>query len=168
LMQMSHEAYQHIHLIISHELSEKMDRALITEEDARRTLAHCEATGIKLLDRSTGSLIGHLRDGALTYWVCYLPTGQADGTQVWYRLLGIYNHRAAIEEEAGQSGLLSPFDIICLKCNQPLSEQKTYFHYLGFPFSTPLPRCPQCGQVYVSQQFAGGKLCEVEETLEDK
>jgi hypothetical protein len=56
----------------------------------------------------------------------------------------------------------------CLKCDRNLEERRTLFTYLGFPISAPLPRCPVCGQVYVSEEFALGKLAEVEKTLEDK
>lgn len=59
-------------------------------------------------------------------------------------------------------------DITCLKCNEKLEERKTLFTYLGFTFSTPLPRCPVCGQVYISEGYATGKLHDVEKTLEDK
>ena len=59
-------------------------------------------------------------------------------------------------------------DMTCLKCGLRLAERKTVFTYLGFTFSSPLPRCPGCGQVYVSPEFAAGKLSEVEKTLEDK
>jgi hypothetical protein len=181
-----------IQLLISPELSEEMDRALITEEDALRTVAYCEETGVKLLDTSTGDCIGHLRDGAMTIWVRYRPAGDTDETNtsggtsalsvegsanntqtecdslVAVRLLDIYTHRASIEEGRGQIGSSAASDIICLKCSRSLTEQKTYFHYFGFPFSTPLPRCPECGQVYMPQSFAAGKLSEVETTLEDK
>jgi hypothetical protein len=178
-------------LLISPELLEDMDRVLLTKEDALRTVVYCEETGLKLLDTVSGDYLGHLRDGALTYWVRYRPQGDAeeiDGSfethkdckrpassvctrndhNTVVRLLAIYTHRASIEEGRGQSGSASMSEIICLKCDRPLTEQKTYFHYLGFPFSTPLPRCPECGQVYVPQSFAAGKLGEVETTLEDK
>ena len=58
--------------------------------------------------------------------------------------------------------------IMCLKCNKQLTEQKTLFTYLNFTFSAPLPRCPVCGQVYISEEYVSGKLNDVEATLEDK
>jgi hypothetical protein len=69
-----------------------MDRALIAPEDARRTVAFCEETGAKLVDNDTGELVGHLRHGALTYWVRYTLE---DGTAA---LADIYCHRAALCE----------------------------------------------------------------------
>jgi hypothetical protein len=59
-------------------------------------------------------------------------------------------------------------DMTCLKCGMRLVEQKTTLTYLGFTFSSPLPRCPVCGQAYLSAEFVAGKLSDVEKTLEDK
>lgn len=77
-------------LIIPSDLLDKMDRALIGEDDARRTVIHCEESGVKLLDTDTGEYVGHLKDGALTYWVRYkMELGTA-------RLVSVYCHRAVI------------------------------------------------------------------------
>jgi NAD-dependent SIR2 family protein deacetylase len=59
-------------------------------------------------------------------------------------------------------------NMTCLKCNEKLTEQKVRFTYLNFPITTTLPACPVCGQAYLSEEFAEGKLAEVEQTLEDK
>jgi len=40
--------------------------------------------------------------------------------------------------------------------------------YLGNRFVTDLPTCPTCGQVYISEDVATGKMAEVEQLLEDK
>lgn len=77
---------------IDEALSAKMNRELILEEDARRTIRFCEKSGYKLFDPGTGSFAGHFRDGMMTYWVIYRP--EANG----YRLLQIYYHRMEIEE----------------------------------------------------------------------
>jgi ssDNA-binding Zn-finger/Zn-ribbon topoisomerase 1 len=58
--------------------------------------------------------------------------------------------------------------LICLKCNVPLELRKTSFTYLGFNFKTDLPKCPVCGQVYLSEELVKGKVTEVETSLEDK
>jgi len=74
-------------------LAEKMDRSLITPEDARKVVAWCESTGIKLRDNNTGEYAGHLRCGALTYWVRYRVDGEA------YTLCNIYTHRIRLAED---------------------------------------------------------------------
>jgi hypothetical protein len=58
--------------------------------------------------------------------------------------------------------------ITCLKCNVTLTEQKVRFTYLNIPFWDTLPACPVCRQVYLSEEYAEGKLAAVEKTLEDK
>jgi hypothetical protein len=80
-------------LIIAPALSDKMDRTLITPEDAKLVIDWCEKAGVKLLDDDTGDLIGHRRIGALTYWVRYRPEAGA------YRLLSVYCHRAVLAED---------------------------------------------------------------------
>lgn len=57
---------------------------------------------------------------------------------------------------------------ICLKCNLPLEPRKVFFNYLGFQFHAEFPGCPKCGQVYISEEMARGKMAEVEISLEDK
>ena len=79
-------------LVIPPQLLEKMDRALLTEEDAQRVIASCEETGSKLLDNDTGAFVGHLRLGAVTCWVRYRTGGGA------CLLESIYSHRAVLEE----------------------------------------------------------------------
>jgi hypothetical protein len=44
----------------------------------------------------------------------------------------------------------------------------TGFSYLGHVFRTDVPRCPSCGQVFISEELAAGRMAEVETTLEDK
>lgn len=58
--------------------------------------------------------------------------------------------------------------LTCGACNIPLTEEKTHFSYLGHAFSTTLLRCPGCGQVFIPEELARGRMAEVEQTLEDK
>ncbi|UWG95693.1 hypothetical protein LPY66_12290 [Dehalobacter sp. DCM] len=67
-----------------------------------------------------------------------------------------------VKESAAENHLL------CLKCNAAMEQQKTSFTYLGFNFEASLPRCPVCGQVYISEDIVKGKIKEVETLLEDK
>ena len=58
--------------------------------------------------------------------------------------------------------------LLCLKCNLPLEIGKVGVSYLGNAFPVDLPKCPQCGQVFVQEDLALGKMAEVEKLLEDK
>lgn len=58
--------------------------------------------------------------------------------------------------------------IICGKCQLPLAKAKTKLMYQGVKFEAELLRCPKCGQVFVPEDLALGKMHELEITLEDK
>ncbi len=57
---------------------------------------------------------------------------------------------------------------LCLKCNLPLEMGKVGISYLGNAFPVDLPRCRGCGQVFIQEDLALGKMAEVEKLLEDK
>ena len=56
----------------------------------------------------------------------------------------------------------------CCKCKVELVVKKVNFEYLRNNFFADIPACPVCGQVYVSEQLAKGKMQEVERNLEEK
>mgnify|MGYP001175050982 CR=1 FL=1 len=56
----------------------------------------------------------------------------------------------------------------CRKCGKELVMKKTVFDYLERSFSEDLLRCPNCGQVLISQELADGRMADVEAMLEDK
>ena len=56
----------------------------------------------------------------------------------------------------------------CGKCGVPLVSKKTVFSYLGRTFSHEVPRCPKCGNVFISRALADGRMAEVEQQMEDK
>ncbi len=58
--------------------------------------------------------------------------------------------------------------LVCVRCGIPLEPVRTQFSYLGHAFHTEVPRCPACGQVYISEELAAGRMSEVETSLEDK
>jgi uncharacterized protein with PIN domain len=58
--------------------------------------------------------------------------------------------------------------IICDKCQLPLAEAKTKLTYQGVKFDAELLRCPKCGQTFVSEGLALGRMHELEIELEDK
>ena len=59
-------------------------------------------------------------------------------------------------------------ELMCAKCQQPMVLGKVKATYLGSAFEVELPRCPNCGFVYVSEALAQGKMLQVEQALEDK
>jgi len=59
-------------------------------------------------------------------------------------------------------------ELICARCNVGLEKAETKFSYLGHEFSHHVPKCPACGQVYIAEGLATGKISEVESMLEDK
>ena len=58
--------------------------------------------------------------------------------------------------------------LICSRCNVALTDVKTQFSYLGHTFHTEVPRCPECGQVFIPEELASGRMSEAEMSLEDK
>lgn len=58
--------------------------------------------------------------------------------------------------------------VICCKCQKEMEPSNTSFKYLGHGFSTDILKCPECGQVYIPEELAKGRMAEVEIQLEDK
>jgi len=56
----------------------------------------------------------------------------------------------------------------CMRCGVKLEPMRIQFGYLGHTFHTEAPGCPVCGQAYVSEELATGRMREVETSLEDK
>ncbi len=46
--------------------------------------------------------------------------------------------------------------------------RKTTFRYLGHEMTHPILRCPVCGQAFIPEELANGKILSVEKVLEDK
>ncbi len=57
---------------------------------------------------------------------------------------------------------------MCGRCGCALETKKVNVSYMGSSFPVDLPVCPQCGQVYISEELATGKMADVEQLLEDK
>lgn len=58
--------------------------------------------------------------------------------------------------------------LICNKCKCGLSEIDTQFTYLDKKFRHKVLRCPQCGQVFIPEDLAKGKMAKLEKSLEEK
>lgn len=57
---------------------------------------------------------------------------------------------------------------MCSKCGVPLQKGKVNVAYMQGMFPVDLQRCPDCGQVFIPEELALGKMAEVEKLLEDK
>lgn len=57
---------------------------------------------------------------------------------------------------------------ICDKCKKALELRKVKVSYLGGNFEVELLLCPECKNVFISEDLALGKMLEVEKGLEDK
>ncbi len=57
--------------------------------------------------------------------------------------------------------------LICDKCKVNLTLANVHFSYLDHNFRHKVLRCPECGQVYLSEELVA-KMKEVEATFEDK
>ena len=58
--------------------------------------------------------------------------------------------------------------LMCDVCQVELEEGDVEFKYLGKSFRHKVPRCPSCGQVYLTEELVTGRMYEVEKKLEDK
>jgi len=56
----------------------------------------------------------------------------------------------------------------CCKCGVALENKKINFEYLAHNFFADIPACPVCGQVFVAEELAKGKIADVEKQLEEK
>lgn len=59
-------------------------------------------------------------------------------------------------------------DLVCCQCKVKLELIKTNFVYLRHSFASEVPKCPQCGQVFISEELVRSKVVPVENLLEDK
>lgn len=58
--------------------------------------------------------------------------------------------------------------IICDTCKINMEELEVQFSYLSRSFRHKVNRCPQCGQVCLSEDIVTGRMKEVEELMEEK
>lgn len=58
--------------------------------------------------------------------------------------------------------------LICDKCKVEMELREVEFSYLNRAFRHKVPRCPACGQVYISEELAKGRMSDVEKLLEEK
>ena len=58
--------------------------------------------------------------------------------------------------------------LICDRCKVEMQEMDTQFSYLGRSYRHKVNRCPECGQVCLSEELVNGRMSEVESMMEDK
>lgn len=56
----------------------------------------------------------------------------------------------------------------CEKCQVPLQKGRVVLKYMGNDFPIEMPKCPVCGNCYIPEALAVGKILQVEQALEDK
>jgi RNase P subunit RPR2 len=59
-------------------------------------------------------------------------------------------------------------EMICGRCDVAMVPMKSTFSYLKREFKHTVLRCPICGQIYIPEDLAKGKMREVEAILEEK
>ena len=65
-------------------------------------------------------------------------------------------------------GSAEKIEIICMKCDVKMEERGITFRYLGRTFKHRILRCPSCGQAYVPEELAKGRMAQVESMKEEK
>lgn len=75
-----------------------------------------------------------------------------------------------MSQEIYESGvdLSAAENLVCDKCGVPLEMGRVTLAYLGSSFPVTLPKCPDCGLVFIPEELALGKMLRVEKALEDK
>jgi len=58
--------------------------------------------------------------------------------------------------------------LICSRCKVKMKPVEVTFKYLKRSFRHEVLRCPECGQVYIPEELAKGRMAEVEAVLEEK
>nr|MBP7687601.1 (Fe-S)-binding protein [Thermoflexales bacterium] len=83
-------AYEAIQLIISDDVQARLEQRLILIEDIQRVLDYAQRTGRKLFNRETGRYLAYFKPTAVTYWVEFIPQGEA------FVIFNAYSHRMEV------------------------------------------------------------------------
>jgi len=87
------KSYENIRLIITPQVQKLLDDRLILVEDIQQVIEYAERSGKKLRNKPSGHYLAYNKPTAVTYWVEYLPQGEA------YEVYKAYSHRMEIGEE---------------------------------------------------------------------
>lgn len=58
--------------------------------------------------------------------------------------------------------------LTCSKCKLSLEMKDMTIDYLGYHLVQKVPRCPKCGQIYISEELVESKITLLEMSLEEK
>jgi uncharacterized Zn finger protein len=58
--------------------------------------------------------------------------------------------------------------LMCDRCKVEMNLVEAQFSYLGRSFHHKVMRCSECGQVYIPEDLAKGRMSQVEALLEEK
>ena len=58
--------------------------------------------------------------------------------------------------------------LICDRCKVEMNLTEAQFSYLGQSLRHKVLRCPECGQVYLSEELVDGRMKKLEGDLEEK
>lgn len=64
--------------------------------------------------------------------------------------------------------MVSKEKLKCKKCQCRLEDSEVFFSYLDRQFTYIVPRCPICGQVYISEELVETRIAQLERALEEK
>ncbi len=59
-------------------------------------------------------------------------------------------------------------ELVCSKCNLLLEMKEVSIDYLGHHLVERAPRCPKCGQIFISEELVEDKITILETSLEEK
>lgn len=63
---------------------------------------------------------------------------------------------------------LTQGELTCEKCGVEMQKGTVTLLYMGNEFPIEMPVCPKCGNYFIPEALAVGKILQVERALEDK
>lgn len=63
---------------------------------------------------------------------------------------------------------LTKGELTCEKCGVEMQKGPVMLSYMGNEFPIEMPVCPVCGNYFIPEELAVGKILQVERALEDK
>lgn len=130
-------------------------------EELEEVFASGTARGAVFVQPSTRRALVHGRLGEVAIWA------ECEGR----RLTNVYSHRMQVQEGLNMPSTSKETESggwRCGPCGAALAPALVKLAYLGEVFEVDFPACPACGQVYISEAVATGKLAKAERMLEDK